>query len=145
MVGPAARLVNSRATGPTSGVTHTEEVVADLHQGDNALIVVVTLGAGLAPALSDGFYDAFPAWAQIVLGSGISTGCLLAVALNLVFNHLGAKASSAEREPDEPVPASAPAEGSVVVGVGCRAGIRRHPCRGMLMSNTCQTGAVRRC
>lgn len=56
--------------------------------------MVVTLGAGLAPALSDGFYDAFPAWAQIVLGSGISTGCLLAVALNLVFNHLGSGAGS---------------------------------------------------
>ncbi|GAA0461270.1 nucleobase:cation symporter-2 family protein [Streptomyces olivaceiscleroticus] len=68
----------------------------DLHRGDNALIVVVTLGAGLAPALSKGFYDAFPSWAQIVLGSGISTGCLLAVTLNLVFNHLGKRARGAE-------------------------------------------------
>ncbi|WP_367046052.1 nucleobase:cation symporter-2 family protein [Streptomyces sp. Je 1-332] len=76
---------------------------ADLHRGDNALIVVVTLGAGLAPALSDGFYDAFPAWAQIVLGSGISTGCLLAVALNLVFNHLGSGASSSPAEPEPAV------------------------------------------
>ncbi|MEV0603155.1 nucleobase:cation symporter-2 family protein [Streptomyces sp. NPDC050315] len=74
---------------------------ADLHRGDNALIVVVTLGAGLAPALSDGFYDAFPSWAQIVLGSGISTGCLLAVTLNLVFNHLGKRATT----PEEPAPA----------------------------------------
>ncbi|MGV2914950.1 solute carrier family 23 protein [Streptomyces alfalfae] len=73
---------------------------ADLHRGDNALIVVVTLGAGLAPALSDGFYDAFPAWAQIVLGSGISTGCLLAVALNLVLNHLGAKGGPAPAPED---------------------------------------------
>ncbi|MFC6066835.1 nucleobase:cation symporter-2 family protein [Streptomyces ochraceiscleroticus] len=72
---------------------------ADLHRGDNALIVVVTLGAGLAPALSDGFYDAFPSWAQIVLGSGISTGCLLAVTLNLVFNHLGKRARTTAEEP----------------------------------------------
>ncbi|WP_051830821.1 nucleobase:cation symporter-2 family protein [Streptomyces violens] len=72
---------------------------ADLHRGDNALIVVITLGAGLAPALSDGFYNAFPSWAQIVLGSGISTGCLLAVTLNLVFNHLGKRAGTPTEEP----------------------------------------------
>ncbi|MFC7304343.1 nucleobase:cation symporter-2 family protein [Streptomyces monticola] len=82
-------------------------VQADLHQGDNALIVVMTLGAGLAPALSDGIYSGFPDWAQIVLGSGISTGCLVAVALNLVFNHWGRKGSSGAAEPKpEPEPAT---------------------------------------
>lgn len=70
---------------------------ADLHRDNNALIVVVTLGAGLAPALSKGFYDGFPSWAQIVLGSGITTGCVVAVALNLFFNHFGA---AAVRDPD---------------------------------------------
>ncbi|MET9290870.1 nucleobase:cation symporter-2 family protein [Streptomyces sp. NPDC003077] len=75
---------------------------ADLHRGDNALIVVVTLGAGLAPSLSDGFYAAFPDWAQIILGSGISTGCILAVALNLVFNHFGRKGARVG-EQEEPV------------------------------------------
>ncbi|MFF1392490.1 nucleobase:cation symporter-2 family protein [Streptomyces sp. NPDC058287] len=68
---------------------------ADLQRGDNTLIAVVTIGVGLIPAVNGSFYASFPDWAQIVLGSGISTGCILAVSLNLLFNHLGRKASSA--------------------------------------------------
>ncbi|MFF1689650.1 MULTISPECIES: hypothetical protein [unclassified Streptomyces] len=45
--------------------------------------------------MNSSFYASFPDWAQIVLGSGISTGCILAVSLNLLFNRLGRKASSA--------------------------------------------------
>ena len=36
-------------------------------------------------------YAGFPAWAQTVLGSGISAGALGAVLLNLFFHHLGTR------------------------------------------------------
>ncbi|WP_372454644.1 nucleobase:cation symporter-2 family protein [Streptomyces buecherae] len=62
---------------------------ADLDRGENALIVATALGVGLIPVAAPGFYHAFPADMLVVLDSGISTGCLVAVALNLAFNHLG--------------------------------------------------------
>ncbi|WP_260867465.1 nucleobase:cation symporter-2 family protein [Streptomyces sp. SAJ15] len=62
---------------------------ADLEHGENALIVAAALGIGLIPIAAPEFYHAFPADLRVVLDSGISTGCLVAVALNLAFNHLG--------------------------------------------------------
>ncbi|MGH1554874.1 solute carrier family 23 protein [Streptomyces sp. L7] len=44
---------------------------------------------GIIPITAPDFYHAFPGTVRIVLDSGISTGCVAAVALNLVFNHLG--------------------------------------------------------
>lgn len=41
-----------------------------------------------------------PPHLQIVLNSGISTGCLVAVALNLIFHHLGRRKAA---EPDDRV------------------------------------------
>ncbi|MEE1926888.1 nucleobase:cation symporter-2 family protein [Streptomyces sp. TRM 70351] len=70
-------------------------VQAGLDQGDNALIVAVTLGVGLAPEMAHGFYAQFPDGATIILDSGISTGCVLAVVLNLVFNHLRSRRAKA--------------------------------------------------
>ncbi|WP_435849685.1 hypothetical protein [Streptomyces pristinaespiralis] len=42
-----------------------------------------------------GPHDDFPAWAQTVLGSGISAGALAAVLLNLFFHHLGTRSRPA--------------------------------------------------
>ncbi|GAA1098847.1 nucleobase:cation symporter-2 family protein [Kitasatospora arboriphila] len=62
---------------------------ADLNVGSNAIIVAVSLAFGIFPIAYPGFYHAFPEQIGTVLHSGISAGCLLAVTLNLLFNHLG--------------------------------------------------------
>ncbi|MEV0740772.1 nucleobase:cation symporter-2 family protein [Streptomyces sp. NPDC050549] len=64
-------------------------VGAGLEKGDNVLVVAVPLAVGIIPITAPDFYHAFPGTVRIVLDSGISTGCVAAVALNLVFNHLG--------------------------------------------------------
>ncbi|WP_415954041.1 nucleobase:cation symporter-2 family protein [Streptomyces sp. KLOTTS4A1] len=104
---------------------------AGLDKDNNVLIVAVSLAVGLIPIAAPGFYHAFPETAMIILDSGISTGCVMAVLLNLVFNHVGNKdrrdaaeigqpmeagetftekkvPAQAESEP-EPAPGSAPA------------------------------------
>ncbi|WP_406192817.1 purine permease [Kitasatospora sp. NBC_01560] len=62
---------------------------ADLGTGSNAIIVAVSLAFGLFPIAFPDFYHAFPEQVATVLQSGISVGCLLAITLNLLFNHLG--------------------------------------------------------
>ncbi|MFJ1748261.1 nucleobase:cation symporter-2 family protein [Streptomyces sp. NPDC088116] len=64
---------------------------AALEKGENALIVAAAVGIGLIPIAAPGFYDAFPKDLMVVLDSGISTGCVVAIVLNLAFNHLGGK------------------------------------------------------
>ena len=64
-------------------------VRAGLDKDNNVLIVAVSLAVGIVPITAPEFYHAFPETARIVLDSGISTGCVAAVLLNLVFNHLG--------------------------------------------------------
>ncbi|MFF0275354.1 nucleobase:cation symporter-2 family protein [Streptomyces sp. NPDC004330] len=68
---------------------------AALERGDNVLIVAISLGAGIIPIAAPDFYHAFPEGARIVLDSGISTGCVVAVLLNLAFNHLGRRTDPA--------------------------------------------------
>ncbi|WP_335937837.1 nucleobase:cation symporter-2 family protein [Streptomyces sp. PTD5-9] len=69
---------------------------AALEKGENALIVAAALGVGLIPIAAPEFYHALPKDLLVVLDSGISTGCVVAVLLNLAFNHLGA--GTADRE-----------------------------------------------
>ncbi|WP_277752689.1 nucleobase:cation symporter-2 family protein [Streptomyces sp. L2] len=64
-------------------------VRAGLHKDDNIMIVAVSLAVGIIPITAPEFYQAFPDTAKIVLDSGISTGCVTAVVLNVLFNHLG--------------------------------------------------------
>ncbi|MGP3916118.1 nucleobase:cation symporter-2 family protein [Nonomuraea sp. 10N515B] len=54
----------------------------------NLVIVAVSIGVAAIPVGAPEFYAEFPDWAQTVLNSGISTGSLLVIVLNLVFNHL---------------------------------------------------------
>jgi xanthine permease len=63
---------------------------AALEKGENALIVAAAVGIGLIPIAAPDFYHAFPKDLMVVLDSGISTGCVVAIVLNLAFNHLGA-------------------------------------------------------
>ncbi|MES9557669.1 nucleobase:cation symporter-2 family protein [Streptomyces sp. NPDC093108] len=72
-----------------SGIRTLSE--AGLDDSSNIILVAVSLGAGIIPLAAPTFYADFPAWAQTVLGSGISAGALVAVALNLFFHHLGTR------------------------------------------------------
>ncbi|MEU6658282.1 nucleobase:cation symporter-2 family protein [Streptomyces sp. NPDC046821] len=64
-------------------------VKANLEKDNNVLIVAVSLAIGLIPIAAPEFYHSFPATAKIILDSGISTGCVAAVILNYLFNHIG--------------------------------------------------------
>ncbi|KUJ70920.1 uracil permease [Streptomyces albus subsp. albus] len=80
---------------------------AALEKGDNALIVAAALGVGLIPIAAPDFYHAFPDDVLVILDSGISTGCIVAVVLNLAFNHLGRGRRADERDvgvPQQAVP-----------------------------------------
>ncbi|MFG3282218.1 nucleobase:cation symporter-2 family protein [Streptomyces sp. NPDC048111] len=72
-----------------SGIRTLSE--AGLDDSSNIILVAVALGAGIIPLAAPTFYAGFPAWAQTVLGSGISAGALTAVLLNLFFHHLGTR------------------------------------------------------
>ncbi|SMX80989.1 nucleobase:cation symporter-2 family protein [Brevibacterium antiquum] len=56
----------------------------------NMIIVAVSLAFGIIPVVEPDFYNSFPSWVGIILHSGISSATLMAVLLNLVFNHIGA-------------------------------------------------------
>lgn len=59
---------------------------ADLSDPFNALVVAASMGIGIIPIAAPTFYEHFPSALRTVLDSGISTGCLAAVFLNLLFN-----------------------------------------------------------
>ncbi|WP_433858869.1 nucleobase:cation symporter-2 family protein [Streptomyces kronopolitis] len=62
---------------------------AAMEKGDNALIVAAAVGVGLIPIAAPDFYHHLPKDLLVVLDSGISTGCLVAIVLNLAFHHFG--------------------------------------------------------
>ncbi|WP_193096682.1 nucleobase:cation symporter-2 family protein [Brevibacterium sp. FME17] len=57
----------------------------------NMILVAVALAFGIIPIVEPDFYNDFPSWVGIILHSGISSATLMAVLLNLVFNHIGVK------------------------------------------------------
>jgi NCS2 family nucleobase:cation symporter-2 len=61
----------------------------------NLTVVAVSVAIGLLPVGVPTVYAQFPDWFQTVMDSGISAGCLTAIVLNLLFNHLPAKGGSA--------------------------------------------------
>ncbi|MFE7134400.1 nucleobase:cation symporter-2 family protein [Streptomyces sp. NPDC057638] len=87
---------------------------AALEKGENGVIVAVSVGVGLIPIAAPEFYHAFPEDALVVLDSGISTGCIVAILLNLAFNHWGrAEVSAAVHPPaGSAAEAAAPAPGA---------------------------------
>ncbi|AKN71922.1 purine permease [Streptomyces sp. PBH53] len=62
---------------------------------DNLTVVAVSVAIGVLPVGVPTVYEKFPDWFQTVMNSGISAGCLSAIVLNLLFNHLPAKRGSA--------------------------------------------------
>ncbi|MFS8199773.1 nucleobase:cation symporter-2 family protein [Streptomyces sp. CWNU-52B] len=72
----------------------------DFRGNDNLTVVAVSVAVGMLPVGVPTVYEKFPDWFQTVMNSGISAGCLTAIVLNLLFNHLRAKGGSAAPEPD---------------------------------------------
>lgn len=57
----------------------------------NVVIVAVSVGLAMIPLANPGFYHNFPSWVETIFDSGITTGSLSAVILNIFFNVLGSK------------------------------------------------------
>lgn len=54
----------------------------------NLIIVAASIGFGMIPIAAPTFYDKFPAWFSTIFHSGISSAALMAILLNLLFNHV---------------------------------------------------------
>jgi xanthine permease len=83
----------------------------------NTFVVAVSIGVGMLPAVSldqfggSIFFKNFPGWLQIICGSPITITAIVAFALNLLFNHLGAGKTS-RRGPSAAVSDPAPPAGA---------------------------------
>ncbi|MGW1597523.1 nucleobase:cation symporter-2 family protein [Streptomyces sp. NPDC002343] len=67
----------------------------DFRDNGNLTVVAVSVAIGMLPVGVPAVYARFPDWFQTVMDSGISAGCLSAIALNLLFNHLPVRGGSA--------------------------------------------------
>src|SRR5690606_11015342 len=54
------------------------------------IIVATSIGFGMIPIDAPSFYHHFPDWFETILHSGISSAAIMAILLNLLFNHLTA-------------------------------------------------------
>ncbi len=61
----------------------------DFHDHRNVVIVGTALGLAVYVTVEPDVAKAVPDWAQIILGSGITLGSLVAILLNYVFHHVG--------------------------------------------------------
>ncbi|PMZ95111.1 MULTISPECIES: nucleobase:cation symporter-2 family protein [unclassified Pseudomonas] len=53
----------------------------------NLIIVAASLGFGMIPIAAPNFYHSFPSWFETIFHSGISSAAIMAILLNLMFNH----------------------------------------------------------
>ncbi len=58
------------------------------YDGLNLVIVAASIAFGCLPIVSPTFYNSFPDWFSTIFASGISSGTLMAVVLNLLFNEM---------------------------------------------------------
>ncbi|HKS12682.1 MAG TPA: nucleobase:cation symporter-2 family protein [Pseudomonas sp.] len=56
----------------------------------NLIIVAASLGFGMIPIAAPNFYHQFPDWFETIFHSGISSAAIMAITLNLAFNHFKA-------------------------------------------------------
>ncbi|MBT2550767.1 nucleobase:cation symporter-2 family protein [Arthrobacter sp. ISL-65] len=56
----------------------------------NLIIVAASIGFGMIPIAAPAFYDQFPSWFSTIFHSGISSAAIMAILLNLLFNHFKA-------------------------------------------------------
>ncbi|MEJ8857424.1 solute carrier family 23 protein [Variovorax robiniae] len=61
----------------------------DFNDHRNIVILGTSLGLGMLVTAQPFVAGAFPKWAEIVFGSGITLGALSAIILNVIFNHTG--------------------------------------------------------
>ncbi|HEU4999698.1 MAG TPA: 2-oxo-4-hydroxy-4-carboxy-5-ureidoimidazoline decarboxylase [Lapillicoccus sp.] len=61
----------------------------DFHDHRNVVIVGTSLGLAVYVTVLPTLSQAVPEWAQIIFGSGITLGSLVAIGLNLLFHHVG--------------------------------------------------------
>jgi xanthine permease len=69
----------------------------DFNDHRNIIIVGTSVGLAMLVTAQPFVAGAFPAWAQIIFGSGITLGALAAILLNVIFNHVGGGAGVAGR------------------------------------------------
>ncbi len=67
----------------------------DFNNHANIVVVSISVGLGMMVTAQPFVANAFPEWAQIIFGSGITLGALSAIVLNIIFNHIGAAHSPA--------------------------------------------------
>ncbi|CAM5595123.1 nucleobase:cation symporter-2 family protein [Streptomyces fumanus] len=89
----------------------------DFKDNHNLTVVAVSVAVGVLPVGVPTVYDRFPDWFQTVMHSGISAGCVTAILLNLLFNHLPGRTA--------PAPASALAEPGGLPGGGAEQGVEQ--------------------
>lgn len=61
----------------------------DLTDNRNATILTISMGLGMLVTFKPGIAEVFPDWAQVFFASGVTTGSIAAIALNLLFFHVG--------------------------------------------------------
>lgn len=64
----------------------------------NGMIIAISIGLSMIPTAVPDFYHNFPQWVNTIFHSGITTGALAAILLNLFFNVLGAKKEIVEKK-----------------------------------------------
>lgn len=61
----------------------------DFHDHRNVVIVATAIGLAVYVTVQPEVAKAVPSWAQIIFGSGITLGSIVAIGLNLLFHHVG--------------------------------------------------------
>ncbi|WP_284984173.1 nucleobase:cation symporter-2 family protein [Arthrobacter sp. efr-133-TYG-118] len=56
----------------------------------NLIVVAASIGFGMIPIAAPKFYDQFPSWFSTIFHSGISSAAIMAILLNVLFNHFKA-------------------------------------------------------
>jgi len=75
-------------TVAASGIRTLSKV--DYRNNVNLIIVATSIGFGMIPIAAPNFYDHFPSWFATIFHSGISSSAIMAIVLNLTFNHFTA-------------------------------------------------------
>ncbi|WP_371367023.1 nucleobase:cation symporter-2 family protein [Pseudomonas sp. QL9] len=75
-------------TVAASGIRTLSKV--DYRNNMNLIIVATSIGFGMLPIAAPSFYEHFPSWVSTIFHSGISSAAIMAILLNLVFNHFTA-------------------------------------------------------
>ncbi|WP_417287543.1 solute carrier family 23 protein [Corynebacterium variabile] len=65
----------------------------DLTDNRNATILTISMGLGMLVTFKPDIAEVFPDWAQVFFASGVTTGSIAAIVLNLLFFHVGRRPS----------------------------------------------------